>query len=205
MFLFLVIINGWFKYYINTFKGRLGERMLRRIRFDLVDACCASPSPVQAREVRRNRDHGEGRGRAARRLHRRCASSRRLSSAARRSPPCCSSWCRTVWLGLIAAAIVGVQVVLIPRLRRRLLVLGRERQLTARQLAGRVAEMVEGVTDDPRQRHVELRARRDLRAGWRGSSASASSSTSGSSWSSSSTTSSPRSRRSSSTRWAAIS
>ena len=43
-------------------------------------------------------------------------------------------------------AIVAVQIVLIPRLRRRLLVLGRERQLTARQLAGRVGEIVEGIT-----------------------------------------------------------
>ena len=31
-FLALVFINGGFKYYINTFKGRLGERMLRRFR-----------------------------------------------------------------------------------------------------------------------------------------------------------------------------
>src|SRR4051812_12266901 len=31
-FLGLVIINGGFKYYINVYKGRLGERMLRRLR-----------------------------------------------------------------------------------------------------------------------------------------------------------------------------
>src|SRR5215469_13913778 len=34
-FLVLVFINGGFKYYINTFKGRLGERMLRRFRYQL--------------------------------------------------------------------------------------------------------------------------------------------------------------------------
>src|SRR5713101_2922724 len=33
LFLALVFINGGFKYYINTFKGQLGERMLRRFRF----------------------------------------------------------------------------------------------------------------------------------------------------------------------------
>src|SRR4029450_3290672 len=53
---------------------------------------------------------------------------------------------QSVTLGLVAGAIVGVQIVLIPRLRRRLLVLGRQRQLTARQLAGRVGEIVEGIT-----------------------------------------------------------
>jgi ABC-type multidrug transport system fused ATPase/permease subunit len=35
LFLLLVLINGAFKYYINTFKGRLGERMLRRFRYSL--------------------------------------------------------------------------------------------------------------------------------------------------------------------------
>ena len=34
-FLLLVLINGAFKYYINTYKGRLGERMLRRFRYQL--------------------------------------------------------------------------------------------------------------------------------------------------------------------------
>ena len=35
LFLVLIFINGAFKYYINTFKGRLGERMLRRFRYQL--------------------------------------------------------------------------------------------------------------------------------------------------------------------------
>ncbi len=35
LFLALVFINGAFKYYINTFKGQLGERMLRRFRYAL--------------------------------------------------------------------------------------------------------------------------------------------------------------------------
>jgi len=34
-FLLLVLINGSFKYYINIYKGRLGERMLRRFRYQL--------------------------------------------------------------------------------------------------------------------------------------------------------------------------
>ena len=35
LFLFFVLINGAFKYWINVAKGALGERMLRRMRFDL--------------------------------------------------------------------------------------------------------------------------------------------------------------------------
>ena len=34
-FLAVVLINGGFKYCINTFKGQLGERMLRRFRYQL--------------------------------------------------------------------------------------------------------------------------------------------------------------------------
>ena len=49
------------------------------------------------------------------------------------------------WLGMIAAVIVAIQIVLIPRMRRRLIVLGRERQLTARALSGRVGEIVDGI------------------------------------------------------------
>ncbi|HYE00184.1 MAG TPA: ABC transporter ATP-binding protein, partial [Alphaproteobacteria bacterium] len=32
LFLLLVLINGGFKYYINRYKGQMGERMLRRLR-----------------------------------------------------------------------------------------------------------------------------------------------------------------------------
>ncbi len=45
LFLGLVLINGWFKYAINTYKGRLGERMLRRLRFDLYLRVLRFPLP----------------------------------------------------------------------------------------------------------------------------------------------------------------
>ncbi|MEJ0068692.1 MAG: ABC transporter transmembrane domain-containing protein [Pseudomonadota bacterium] len=36
-FLALVLINGAFKYYINSYKTRVGERMARRLRYELYD------------------------------------------------------------------------------------------------------------------------------------------------------------------------
>src|SRR5947208_6552699 len=42
-FLALVFINGAFKYYINTFKGQLGERMLRRFRYSLYQRLLCFP------------------------------------------------------------------------------------------------------------------------------------------------------------------
>ncbi|HXV28980.1 MAG TPA: ABC transporter ATP-binding protein, partial [Sinorhizobium sp.] len=52
---------------------------------------------------------------------------------------------QSFWLGLVAALVVAIQAVIIPRMRKRLLVLGRERQLTARELSGRVSEIVDGI------------------------------------------------------------
>jgi putative ABC transport system ATP-binding protein len=49
------------------------------------------------------------------------------------------------WLGIIAAGIVLVQGIFIPKMRKRLIRLGRQRQLTARELAGRVGEVFDGI------------------------------------------------------------
>ncbi|MFQ5467957.1 MAG: ATP-binding cassette domain-containing protein, partial [Kiloniellaceae bacterium] len=54
---------------------------------------------------------------------------------------------QSVWLGLVAATVVLGQAFLIPRLRVPILQLGRQRQLAARQLAGRVAEVVDGAVE----------------------------------------------------------
>ena len=44
IFLALVLINGGFKYYINTLKGQLGERMLRRFRYALYQRLLRFPT-----------------------------------------------------------------------------------------------------------------------------------------------------------------
>ena len=145
VFLALVIINGLFKFYINTYKGRLGERLLRRIRFELVDRILRFP-PQQFKRMKGAevssmvKDEVEPLG--------------GFTGDAFVSPALLGGQALTalffifmqnVWLGLIAAFMVGVQAVIIPRMRRRLLVLGRERQITARELAGRVSEIVDGI------------------------------------------------------------
>lgn len=146
LFLTFVLINGYFKYYISTFKGRVGERMLRRLRYQLVDRLLRFPLP-QFRRLRSSeiatmvKDEVEPLGGF---IGDAFVQPAYLISQAVTAMAfiLLQSWI----LGLVAGAIVGVQIVLIPRLRRRLLVLGRQRQLTARQLAGRVGEIVEGIT-----------------------------------------------------------
>jgi putative ABC transport system ATP-binding protein len=145
VFLLLVVVNGGFKYYINTYKGRLGERMLRRIRFELIDRVLRySPSyfkRVKSSEVATMiKDEVEPLG--------------GFIGDAFVAPLLLGGQALTAlafivlqnfWLGMIALAIVGVQLLIIPQMRKRLLRLGRERQLTARELSGRVGEIVDGI------------------------------------------------------------
>ncbi len=145
VFLGLVIINGLFKFYINTYKGRLGERLLRRMRFTLVDQILRFPPTTFKRlkgaEISSMvKDEVEPLG--------------GFTGDAFVAPALLGGqaltalafiFVQSVPLGLITAALVSVQVFIIPRMRRRLLILGRERQLTARELAGRVSEIVDGI------------------------------------------------------------
>jgi len=145
MFLGLVIINGLFKLYINTYKGKMGERLLRRVRFELIDRMLRFPPNVFKRVKGAEiagmvKDEIEPIG--------------GFSGDAFATPFLLGGQAVTAavfiliqsfTLGLITLALVGVQAFIIPKLRRRLLELGRERQLTARQLAGRVSEVVDGI------------------------------------------------------------
>ncbi len=145
VFLGLVIINGLFKLYINTFKGRLGERLLRRIRFELVDRVLRFPPEtfrrVKGAEVSSMiKDEVEPMGGFAG-----DAFVTPVLLGGQATTALMFIFLQSFWLGVITAALVAVQFTIIPRMRRRLLVLGRERQLTARHLAGRVSEIVEGI------------------------------------------------------------
>ncbi|NTH09707.1 ABC transporter ATP-binding protein [Rhizobium rhizogenes] len=145
VFLALVVLNGLFKLYINTYKGRLGERMPRRIRFELIDRVLRFP-PAHFKRVKPAeiatmiKDEVEPMG--------------GFTGDAFVQPALLGGQALTAlifiimqnfWLGMIAAAIVAVQAIVIPRMRKRLLELGRQRQLTARELSGRVGEIVEGI------------------------------------------------------------
>ncbi|MBO0735485.1 MAG: ATP-binding cassette domain-containing protein [Alphaproteobacteria bacterium] len=44
LFLVLVLVNGWFKLHLNVRKGQVGERMLRRLRYQLYERVLRFPS-----------------------------------------------------------------------------------------------------------------------------------------------------------------
>lgn len=145
LFLILVIVNGLFKFYINFYKGRLGERMLGQLRYELIDRVLRFP-PSEFRRIKGAeiatmiKDEVEPLG--------------GFIGDAFVQPVFLGGQILTAIifilvqnfsLGLIAVTLLLVQGVVIPRLRRRQLILGRQRQLTARALAGRIGEIVDDI------------------------------------------------------------
>ena len=146
-FLALVLVNGMFKLVINTRKGRLGERLLRRLRFELADRILRFPLP-QLRRVKPSematmiKDEVEPLGGFIG-----DAFATPLFLGGQAATAMLFIMVQSFWLGLVAVGVVLFQSYLVPRLRRRILQLGRERQLTARQLAGRIGEIIDGSTE----------------------------------------------------------
>ncbi|HEX8167671.1 MAG TPA: ABC transporter ATP-binding protein [Beijerinckiaceae bacterium] len=145
LFLFFVLVNGAFKYWINVEKGALGERMLRRMRFDLF-ALVLRFTPEALRNVKSSetatiiKDEVEPIGGFIG-----DAFILPMFLGTQAATALIFIMVQNVWLGLLAGGVVGIQFTIIPRLRRELLRLGKQRQLASRRLAGRVGEVVDGM------------------------------------------------------------
>lgn len=143
VFLALVLINGAFKLVINIRRGILGERMLVRVREDLF-ALLLRFRPEDIRQLKP--------AEAASMIKDEVEPIGDFAGDAFVTPAFLGTQALTaltfilvqsVWLGAISLAVVLIQAVLIPRLRRRQLILGRERQIASRKLAGRIGAVVE--------------------------------------------------------------
>lgn len=147
IFLGAVVVNGQFKKSINTQKGRMGERMLRRLRYELYDRILRFPAAhfrkvKQAELATMVKDEVEPLG--------------GFIGDAFVAPMFLGGQALTAiifimlqnWiLGIVVVVLLGVQMAIIPRLRKPVLVLGRQRQISARALAGRIAETADGVNE----------------------------------------------------------
>ncbi len=146
-FLAMVFINGWFKLYINTYKGRMGERILRRMRYELFDRVLRYPiqrvrrvKPSEITSVIKDEVEplGEFIGDAF---------TAPLFLGGQAITGLTFLFLQNYFFGFLTLGIVLFQAWLVPLLRRRLLVLGRQRQRAARALAGRIGESVQGMDD----------------------------------------------------------
>ena len=146
-FLTLIVVNGALRFQINTMKGWLGERMLRRLRYALFDRILRFPLPrfrrIKSAELATMiKDEVEPLGGFVGE-----SLITPLALAGEALTAIFFILYQHMYLGLVAVGVVVTQAVIIPRMRRQLLVLAKQRQLGARQLAGRIAEVADGITE----------------------------------------------------------
>ena len=144
VFLAAVVVNGQFKKSINTQKGRMGERMLRRLRYELYDRILRFP-PAHFRKVKQAelatmiKDEVEPLGGFIGDAY-----VQPMFLGGQALTAIIFIMMQNFLLSIIVLVLLGAQMVIIPRLRKPVLVLGRQRQMTARLLAGRIAETADG-------------------------------------------------------------
>ena len=147
IFLTLVFINGGFKYYINTFKGRLGERMLRRLRYQLYHRMLRFPlsqfSKTSSAQI-------------IPMITSECESLGGFIGDTFVTPVFQGGTLLTIIvfmfmqdpvLGAAAVALYPVQGYAIPKLQRKVNQLGKRRVRTVREVADRVHESAAGIVD----------------------------------------------------------
>src|ERR1700756_1192249 len=147
LFLTLVFINGGFKYYRNTFKGRRGERMLRRLRYQLYHRMLRFPlsqfSKTSSAQI-------------IPMITSECESLGGFIGDAFVTPVFQGGTLLTIIifmfmqdpvLGAAAVALYPVQGYAIPKLQRKVNQLGKRRVRTVREVADRVHESAAGIVD----------------------------------------------------------
>ena len=146
-FLFLVVTNGAIKYYVNVYRGVLGERMLKQFRLTLYRRLLRFPLPH---------------------FHR-VSSSEIIPVVTSETEPLGGFigesiglpvfqggllityiyfiFIQDVWLGIASIALYPIQMVLIPKLQRKVNDLGRQRVQAVRKLADRIGETANALPD----------------------------------------------------------
>ncbi|PPC77529.1 ABC transporter ATP-binding protein [Pokkaliibacter plantistimulans] len=147
LFLVLVIINGVMKYVLNVYRGVVGERMLRRLRFDLFAQMLRFPLPH----------------------YKKVSQGEMLPILISETEPLGGFvgdayalpafqggmlitylffiFNQSLWLGLLATALYPFQLWLIPRLQRVVNRLSKERVLTVRKLGDRLSDSINGMQE----------------------------------------------------------
>ena len=146
-FLGLVLVNGGFKYFLNVYRGVVGERMLRRLRYDLFVRLLRFPLP----------------------RFRRTSQGELVSTIVAETDPLGGyigdsialpafqggmlitllifMFIEDPVLGVAAIALYPVQMWLIPKLQRKLNARKKERIRLARALSERIGEVVTGIRE----------------------------------------------------------
>jgi ABC-type multidrug transport system fused ATPase/permease subunit len=158
VFLFLVLVNQSFKYAINVSKGLSGERMLRRLRYELYARVLRFPQPA-FRKV--------GSGEIIQMINAEVEPLGGFIGDAFALPVFQGGTLlvifafvlyQNVWLALAAVAFYPIQFYVVPKLQRKVNALGKQRVRLVRSLSERIGETVAGIAEI----HVHNTARFEL-------------------------------------------
>ena len=147
MFLVLVLFNGGFKYVINVYKGIVGERMLRRLRYELYSRVMRFPLPHFRRISQ---------GEIVQMINAEVEPLGGFIGDAFALPAFQGGTLLTIlifmfaqdWImGMAAIVLYPLQIWLIPKLQKQVNTLGKQRVRQVRRLADRITETVSGVRD----------------------------------------------------------
>ncbi|MBX2884317.1 MAG: cyclic nucleotide-binding domain-containing protein [Granulosicoccus sp.] len=146
-FLLLVVINGGFKYFINVYRGILGERMLRRLRFQLIERIMKFPLA---------RFRKTSQGELVSMVNQETEPLAGFIGECFSLPLYQGGMMLTIlvfmfiqdWkLGIAAIALYPLQTWLIPKLQRKVNLLNQERIIHMRKLAENLGETVAGINE----------------------------------------------------------
>jgi len=145
-FLVSVLVHGLVKMRINTMKGILSERMLRRFRYQLIARILRFPQPYfervsQGELVSMITAESEPMGGLMGDMI-----SQPVLQAGQMATILGFLFIQSFWFGLAACALIPVQAWLIPRLQRQINLLNKERIKETRILAAGIGENASGVS-----------------------------------------------------------
>lgn len=147
LFLLLVFINGGFKYWINVYRGRLGELMLRRLRYELYARILRFPIPHFRRVSQ---------GEIIPMVTQEVEPLGGFIGDAISLPAFQGGTLITILffmfvqdpvLGLAAVALSPIQAYIVPKMQRKVNALGKERVRAVRVLSDRIGESISGVQE----------------------------------------------------------
>src|SRR5690606_2701968 len=147
LFLILVLINGGFKYVLNVYQGIVGERMLRRLRYELYTRVLRFPL-AHFRRV--------SPGEIVQMINAEVEPLGGFIGSAFALPLFQGGTLLTILtfmfvqdpiMGLAAIILYPIQIYIIPKLQAQVNELGKQRVRQVRRLADRISETVAGVRD----------------------------------------------------------
>jgi putative ABC transport system ATP-binding protein len=147
LFLLLVVIRFGLRYYLNVLQGQLGERMLRRLRYELFSRILRFPLPIF-----RKRSQGE----LIAMITSEVEPLGGFVGDVLALPAFQGGTLVTIlvfmfmqdWiLGLAAVSLFPIQIYVIPKLQKQINALAKERVRTVRKMSERIGEVVSGIED----------------------------------------------------------